>query len=271
MSKAQSWMRKYWYVFSLYWQEGLAQRSSFLMERFRSLIVLLSFYYLWDALLKNRTAFAGYDRSQIITYVLGMNVLRGLVFATRTDQLPGEINHGRLSAYLLRPVNFFGYTFMRDLSEKTINLVSAVIEVLGLAFLFHMPIRWPHVGATWLAFTAALIGAVGIYFLISFMEGCWGFWTAESWGPRFLIEMILEFTAGAFFPLDVLPKNLQHLFMLFPSPYLVFFPLNIFLEKISPHDMAAGFACQLFWVAFFVGLTRFVWNKGLAAYEAEGS
>ena len=44
-------MRKYWFVFSLYWQEGLAQRSTFFIERFRSLIVLISFYYLWSALL----------------------------------------------------------------------------------------------------------------------------------------------------------------------------------------------------------------------------
>jgi len=74
-------MKKYWFVYSLYWQEGLSRRASFFMERFRSLVVLLSFYYLWSALLAHRTSFAGYDRSQMITYVLGMNILRSLVFA----------------------------------------------------------------------------------------------------------------------------------------------------------------------------------------------
>src|SRR5215471_1363599 len=122
-------MKKYWFIYSLYWQEGLQRRASFFMERFRALVVLLSFYYLWMALLSHRSSFAGYDRSQMITYVLGMNILRSLVFAGRTDEIAWEINRGVLSGYLLKPVNFFTYTFARELSEKSINLLSAILEV----------------------------------------------------------------------------------------------------------------------------------------------
>jgi ABC-2 type transport system permease protein len=264
-------VRKYWFVFSLYWQEGLAQRMSFFMERFRSLIVLCSFYYLWDALLKHRSSFAGYDRSQIVTYVLGMNILRSLVFATRTDQIPGEINQGRLSAYLLKPVNFVGYTFVRDLAEKSVNFVSAIIEVFVLMWVFDMPIRWPESPATWFYFGTAVVGAVALYFFLAFMVGCWGFWTAESWGPRFLIELILEFTAGAFFPLDILPETIQKILHQFPSPYLVFFPVQIFLEKLTPAEVMSGFVAQAFWIIVLAALCRFVWHRGMAAYEAEGS
>jgi ABC-type uncharacterized transport system permease subunit len=137
-------MRKYFFVFSIYWQEGLSKRASFLMERFRALVVLISFYYFWSALLKHRTSFVGYDRSQMLTYVLGMNILRSLVFATRTEEISGEINHGRLSGYLLKPVNFMLYTFFRDLAEKSINLVSSIIEVAGLILLFHVDLKYPH-------------------------------------------------------------------------------------------------------------------------------
>src|SRR5579863_3480794 len=142
-------MRKYWFIYTLYWQEGLQQRASFFIERFRSLVLLISFYYLWTALLRNRTSFAGYNRSQMITYVLGMNILRSLVFASRTYEIAGEINHGRLSGYLLKPVNFFTYTLFRDLSEKSINALSAMIEVIGLSLLFKVRIQWPSSVATW--------------------------------------------------------------------------------------------------------------------------
>src|SRR5262245_753090 len=125
-------MRKYWFVFSIYWQEGLSRRASFFMERFRALVVLISFYYFWSALLSHRTSFVGYDRTQMISYVLGMNILRSLVFATRTEEIASEINHGRLSSYLLKPVNFMLYTLSRDLSEKSINLLSAIVEVFLL-------------------------------------------------------------------------------------------------------------------------------------------
>lgn len=264
-------MKKYWFIYSLYWQEGLQQRASFLIERFRSLVVLLSFYYLWSTLLTNRSSFAGYDRTQMLTYILGMNILRSLVFATRTYEIAWEINHGYLSSYLLRPVNYIAYTLSRDLSEKSINLLSAVVEVFGLMLLFRIQLHWPTHWVTWALFLISLAGAVILNFLLSFVVGCWGFWTAESGGPRFCLELFLEFSAGAFFPLDVLPASLQSLLRSFPSPYLVFFPLNVFLERTNAAQMMNGFWMQGFWILALWALAQWVWSKGMKAYGAEGS
>lgn len=266
-----STLKKYWCVFSIYWQEGLSRRASFIMERFRALVVLISFYYFWSALLRNRTSFAGYDRSQMITYVLGMNVLRSLVFATRTEEIAGEINHGRLSGYLLKPVNFMLYTLSRDLSEKSINLVSAIIEIFGLIYLFHVQVHWPCTIAAWGLFIMASLGATWLYFILSFMTGCWGFWTSESWGPRFLLELFLEFTAGAFFPLNVLPAMAQKIIQAFPSPYLGFFPLQIFLGKLDSTQIINGFLIMGFWILAISGMARWVWIKGMEVYSAAGS
>jgi len=264
-------MKKYWFIFSIYWQEGLSRRASFIMERFRALVVLISFYYFWSALLKHRTSFVGYDRTQMITYVLGMNVLRSLVFATRTEEIAGEINHGRLSAYLLKPVNFMFYTLFRDLSEKSINFVSSIIEVLGLMWIFGVKIQWPPNLSYWLLFIAAILGAMWLYFILSFMTGCWGFWTSESWGPRFLLELFLEFTAGVFFPLDVLPNLAQQIIKCFPSPYLVFFPLQIFLGRLDASQIVHGFLVQAFWILAISGLARWVWSRGMQNYSSAGS
>ncbi len=264
-------MKKYWFIYSLYWQEGLQRRASFIMERFRSLVVLLSFYYLWSTLLANRASFAGYNRSEMITYILGMNILRSLVFAGKTDEIAYEINRGVLSGYLLKPVNFMAYTFSRDLSEKSINLLSAMIEVCVLSMVLGIAIAWPHRWETWAYFILALVSAVIMNFLLSFVVGCWGFWTAESGGPRFCLELILEFSAGAFFPLNVLPAYLQDILKRFPSPYLVFFPLNIFLEKINPAQIMSGFATQWIWIGALTLLTRWVWMRGLRVYAAQGS
>ncbi len=264
-------MKKYWCVFSLYWQENLQKRSSFFVDRFRALVVLVSFYYLWSTLLKGRSTFAGYDHSQIITYVLGMNILQSLVFAGNSWEMAGEINHGRLSIYLTKPLNYFVYTVFRELSEKAINLLSAMIEISALFWVFHVDVRWPHSAFSWVAFALATVGATGLYFLLAFMVGCAGFWTAESGGPRFLIELFLEFTAGAFFPLDVLPAALQHALKVLPSPYMVFFPLQVFLEKLTASEIMQGFAIQFVWLGIFGGLTAWVWHRGVAFYGAEGS
>jgi len=264
-------VKEYWFVFAIFWQEALSRRASFAMERFRALVVLVSFYYFWSALLKHRTSFAGYDRTQMITYVLGMNVLRSIVFTTRTEEIASEINHGRLSSYLLKPVNFLLYTLFRDLSEKSINLVSSIMEVIGLILIFKIKLQWPQDVHTWLLFLASIAGATWLYFILSFMTGCWGFWTSESWGPRFLLELFLEFTAGVFFPLDVLPQLAQHIIKSFPSPYLLFFPLQIFLGKLNSTQIINGFLTQMFWILAISTMARKVWLKGMQNYSSVGS
>jgi len=110
-----------------------------------------------------------------------------------------------------------------------------------------------------------------LYFILSFMTGCWGFWTSESWGPRFLLELFLEFTAGVFFPLDVLPNLAQQIIKCFPSPYLVFFPLQIFLGRLDFSQIVHGFLVQVFWIIAISGMARWVWFRGMQNYSSAGS
>jgi len=264
-------MKKYFFIYSLYWQEGLAQRASFFMERFRALVVLTSLYYLWTALLNNQTSFAGYNRTQMLTYVFGMSALRSLVFASRAEEIPADINQGRLSGYLLKPVNYFSYTFSRDLAEKSSNFVSSILEITGLFWIFGVVLQWPTQWTTWVLLIPAIAGAILLNFLLSFMVGCWGFWTSESSGPRFLLALMIEFTAGAFFPLDILPPRVQEILSWFPSPYMVFFPMNLLLEKIDTPLIIRSFCIQYLWILVLSILTFWIWKKGVRTYGAQGA
>ncbi len=264
-------MRKYWFVYSLYWQEGMARRASFFMERIRALVVLVSFYYFWTAVLRDQPVIAGYNAAAMMTYLLGMNVLRSLVFASQSWEVSMEINQGRLSSYLLRPINFMAYTFSRDMAEKSINLVSSIVEICGLIMVFKMVVQWPEEPITWLLFALSAALGMALYFILSFTVACWGFWTSESGGPRWLFELFLEFTAGAFFPLDVLPPTVQKMFALLPSPYMIFTPLQILLEKLDSQQMIHAFMIQIVWLGIVSLLCRTVWRRGLRVYGAQGA
>jgi len=264
-------IKKYWFVYTLYWQEGLALRASFFMERFRALVVLISLYYLWTALLRNQSSFAGYTETQMLTYIFGMSALRSLVFATRAEEIPAEINQGRLSGYLLKPVNYFVYTFSRDLSEKSTNFISSLLEITGLFLLFGITLQWPAQGVTWLLLIPAVAGAIVLNFLLSFIVGCWSFWTSESSGPRFLLAMTIEFTAGGFFPLDIFPQRVQDILAWLPSPYMIFFPMNLMLEKIDSAQIIKGFCIQYLWILGLALFARWIWKRGVRTYGAEGA
>jgi ABC-2 type transport system permease protein len=231
---------------------------------------MLSVYYLWSALLENQTSVLGYTRPDLLTYVLLMTLLRAWVLGCVTDRLPMEISKGKLSELLLRPMSNAGYWAAQDLASKSLNIGFAILEVSLFAWMVHAPLVTPSQGVTWLWFMLTTFGGMIIYFQMSYMLGVMGFWTAQSWGPRFCFEILLEFCAGAYFPIDVLPKAAQKILMMLPFPYLVFVPSSIYLGRIQDGAIIACLWHQLFWiVTLSVGVNLF-WKKGLRFYAAEG-
>ena len=263
-------MGKYWSVFSLSVQQELYYRASFLMDRARSITIIIAFYAFWSAIFEGRSSLLGYTRSQMFTYILGMNVLRALVFSDKTWEIIYEINTGKIASYLIRPISYVGFCLSRDAADKLTQLLSALLEILFAIWLLKIPLHIPQSSWTMLAFAASVTLALILYFLMSYAVGALAFWTAESAGPRFCFELFLEFSSGAFFPLDVLPATLRKIFELLPFSSLLYFPINVFLDRVSPALFIQGLAVQVFWIAVFAGLTRIVWLKGLKAYCAEG-
>ena len=263
-------MKKYLTLFGLSWQKQLEVRSDFLFERARSLSILISLYFLWSALLANRTDILGYSREQLLTYVFMMTFLRALVLGAVTDRIPMEIAQGRLSDVLLRPLSHLAYWGTQDAANKCLNLVSAVLEVSVFALLVGAPFFVPRDPATWAAFALATVGGMVLYFQMSYLLGVIGFWTAQSWGPRFCFEIVLEFAAGAYFPIDLLPEAAQRFLSWLPFPYLIFYPVSIYLERVPASDALMVFARQALWIVILTVAVRWLWGRGLRRYAAEG-
>ena len=263
-------MRKYFTLFTLSWQKQLEVRSDFVFEQGRSLAVLVSLYYLWSALLTNRTEVVGYSREQILTYVLMMTLLRGWVLACVTDRIPSEISRGKISELLLRPMSHLGYWATQDAAAKALNITAAALMLASFCAIVRPPFQLPPNGAAWAAFILSTVGGMIIYFQMSYMLGVMGFWTAQSWGPRFCFEIVLEFCAGAYFPIDLLPAAFQRVIAMLPFPYLVFHPLSIYLGRTPAAEYGQIFAHQILWIVALALASRALWRLGLRRYAAEG-
>jgi ABC-2 type transport system permease protein len=97
------------------------------------------------------------------------------------------------------------------------------------------------------------------------------FWTDDVWATRFLFGVIfLEFFSGAFFPIDILPNWLVSIFNLTPFPYLIFFPLKIWLEQVDTDQILNIFLISIAWLIIFYILAKLLWRKGVKNYGAYG-
>lgn len=240
------------------------------MDRLGGVAIIISLYYFWAALLAGKRDFLGYTGAQMISYVLAMSVLRSFVFTGRGWELVGDISSGRISNYLVRPMDYRGFSLALDMAQKTVHVAAALLEIGALVLLFSIDLYKPAWLGTWLLFAAATLLSSLIFFSLEFMVSSLAFWTSESGGPLFCFELFLQFAAGAFFPLDVLPAALQKALAFTPFPYMVYFPINIYLEKIETFEACRILLIQALWLAAISWGAKAFWNTGLEQYSAEG-
>lgn len=269
-ARVHNGMKKYWMFAQITVAEYMAYRMNFVMWRVRMVIQVLILYFLWTAVFGSEKILFGYTASMMLSYVLFTSILRTYILATTTNDIGSSINDGRLTNFLLRPISFFRVTMARDVADKGLNFISSLIEIPLLILILRPTLFIQHdpmlVG---LAILASLI-AIGIYFYFSLIIGFLGFWTPETWGPRFLSIIFIEFFSGALFPLDVFPELFQRIVSYLPFQYLIFFPISIYLGKVDAPALAKGLLISFVWAVVMYGIAKTVWHRGLKVYEAQG-
>lgn len=230
-------------------------------------------FFLWSSVFSQpgRIVF-GYDRDKILTYVFGILILKAVVLSARTVDIAGEISTGDITNFLLKPINYFKYWFTRDISSKALNLSFAAFEAVILFIILRPPIFVQTDLLIIFAFFASLAIAVIIFFCLLFLVNIIAFWMPENgWAAQFLfIVIISEFLSGGVFPLDILPTGLQTLIYSLPFPYLLFFPLQVYLGKLSTVAIIKGILTAGIWVGILALSLKVVWKKGIRHYEAIG-
>jgi len=264
-------MKKYLQLAKITFEEYLVYRLNFYLWRFRSFIVFLTLLFFWLAIYGNQSEFLGYQKAQMITYVIGIAFLRTVVLGSRSADLGPQIRSGELTKLLLKPIKIIRFWFTRDVVDKSLNFFFTIIEILTIVWLLKLSFYLPHYLSTYFSFAILSLMAIFLYFFLSFTLSVVAFWTEEIWATRWLFGVIfLEFLAGAFFPLDVLPAWLTKIIYFTPFPYLVFFPMKIWLEQLNNGEIIRAIFICLIWLIFFWWLAVFLWKKGAKNYGAYG-
>ena len=96
-------MSKYFQLAKITFEEYLAYRLNFILWRFRSLITFLTLFFFWLAIYGGKEELLGYQKTQMITYVVGVVFLRSIILASRSADLAGQIRSGELTKIIIAP------------------------------------------------------------------------------------------------------------------------------------------------------------------------
>ncbi len=245
-------------------------RTNILFGRLKNVMILLLIFFVFLKLNEATGRFAGYSETEIFSYLMGINILRGIIFGGQSRQMASEINNGMFSKYLVMPVNHFFYQFFYEAGQRFMNLFSAVLEVIIFALIFKINFYFQTDIKILGLFLAVLILALALYYVLSYLINMLAFWSREAMGPRFLFEWALEFASGAYFPLDILSQAVLVFLAYLPFYYIVFFPMSTYLGRTGDGEIVRGLVFQLAFIGLFAGLAYGTWRRGLKKYSGEG-
>ncbi len=262
-------MHKYFQLFSISWQNGLVYRTSVLLWRLRQFLSTVMALTIWTVIFDSSDQYLQYSQPEMITYIFIISILQSLILSTSLHGLGMRVYGGQLSQELVRPVNLTAYFATQEAADKLINVFFVIIETIILFILIKPEIIFPSFPLLILTILWSL-GGVSIFFFIQLVFGSFGFWSPDTWGPRFLFFMFLEFTAGKIFPLNILPLFIQRIVSFTPFPYLSFAQVQLFINAYSPNEIILHSFKIVFWIIFLFLLSQFLWKKGLRNYTAAG-
>ncbi len=119
-------------------------------------------------------------------------------------------------------------------------------------------------------FALSLVLTALLQFFMSFTMALLAFWVLEVSTFIFILFAFEYIASGHLFPLDILPPALSQALHYTPFPYMLFFPVNIYLGRVTGAEVLNGLLIQACWVFATYVLARVVWSRGIRKYSAVG-
>ncbi len=271
-SPGRGTLAKYWKVFDIGLQNTFVYRWNFLLRAVFGIVPLIGTVYLWQAIFRpGQAAISGYDYSSMIFYFMLTVFLDNLITPTEDEwQIAAEIRDGKISAYLTKPLNYLAYRIGLYLSYRLLYIGVVLVPILVLGWIFREHLRFPQEAITWLAFGASTVMAAFLQFFIAYSLAMIAFWVLEISTIVFILYSFEYFLSGHVFPLDIMPAWLQGFIHWSPFTYELFFPAQIYMERVKGAALAEGLAIQAGWLLISWLSARVLWSRGVRKYQAVG-
>lgn len=230
----------------------------------------LIFLVVWTTIAKTRGGeVGGYDAGGFAAYFIMQMVVSQATFSWIMWEYDYLIRSGQFNFKLLRPIHPIHADVADNVAYKILTLVILIPAAGLLAWLFqptfHLQL-WSVV-AGFVSIGTAFV----VRFIIEWTLAMSALWTNRVSAINQTYEVILVFLSGFFAPLAVMPRPLQILADFLPFRWLIAFPVELTLGRLSPQAAAFGFMMQGVWLLAALATLSVVWRAGVKQYSAVGS
>lgn len=270
-------VRTWWTILRISLEERLVYRGDFALGTLMRFLPIVTQIFLWSAIFEavqttnGGQTIVGYSYKDMVAYYLLTMLSRAFSsMPGLASGIAGQVRDGEIKKFLVQPIDLLGFLMLSRIAHK---LAYYSVAIIPFGFVFWLcgdffP-AWPTFG-TIMAYLAALLMAFLIGFFLEASIGLFSFWFLEVTSLLFVYMLLSFFLSGHMFPLDFLPQPWNQIVEFLPFRYLAYFPSAVWLGKVQGAELVRGLIIEVCWVAFFIGLSRFMMARGVKRYSGFG-
>lgn len=211
----------------------------------------------------------GYTAAEFAGYFIILMLVENVSYTWVMYEYDYRIREGMLSPTLLRPVHPIHADIADNISSKAITMPFMIGVALVLALIFRpdlSPQPWALVAAV-----LALALAFLLRFLLEWTLAQAAFWTTRVSAINQSYFVLILFFSGQIAPLGLFPPAFQAIANLLPFRWMLGFPVELILGRLSPAEALIGLCAQVIWIGIAIVLMRIIWRAGIRLYSAVGA
>lgn len=211
----------------------------------------------------------GYQVGDFAAYYVCLTFVSQLTMAWNSHEFEWEVNQGRLSAKLLRPLHPLHYSVVENVVFKlnTLPVLSVILVLVSVSFgAIYRTQPW-HI----VAFVPSVLLAAALLFMFNWVLASLAFWATRMRTANTLFQRAAFVFAGQIAPIGLVPGWLQIVSYALPFWYMMGAPTEILRGSVTLEQALLIIAGQAAWLAVTFVAFLWIWRRGVRAYSAVGA
>jgi ABC-2 type transport system permease protein len=251
-------------------QAEFAYRGQLWAHLFGQLIQAFFKIALWTSVYRGMAAVDGVSLPEMITYaVLAGTVLTAWEWSRLIQALDVAITRGDIAVFLLKPLHYPFYLLASECGNLAFRL-GAVAAPIVLAVALVYGILPPASLEHGLLFLPFFVLSFLLLFLSTLAFGLLSFWLMTAFSLEWLLQGLLTLFSGSFVPLWFFPDVAQAIVRHLPFAWIAFYPVAVYLGKLSPGSALGYLGLGLGWAAVLSLFVAWLWHRATLRISVQG-
>ncbi len=211
---------------------------------------------------------SGFSKNDFINYYAVFILVNQLTYPVAHWTVGDNIFNGTFSFWLIRPVPVIFEAIAADLSVKIICFPFVCVFMAVMVIILKIKIVFTC--SSVLLFLVCLMLSQILRFLVGYALSLIAMFTRKIQALLDINNTLVLIFAGQIIPTILLPDVMKRVSFYLPYRYMIGFPVEVILGKLSAAEFYRGICISMIWILVLLVIYKFIWLNGIKRYTSVG-